>query len=70
MWGAMMWKSTNSNGWEYFGCVKGLGLESYVCQLCVILIMHFCYILNAWRDGKPDNSVRINNCEFGWIGCT
>jgi len=27
----MMWKSTSSNGWEYFDCVRRLGFESYVC---------------------------------------
>jgi len=32
----MMWKSTSLCGWEYFGCVWGLGFESYVCHLDVI----------------------------------
>ena len=34
---AMMWKSTSSTSWKYLVFVGGLGLESYVCQLCVIL---------------------------------
>jgi len=32
----VMWKSTSSNGWEYFDYVKGLGFKSYVCHLCVL----------------------------------
>jgi len=27
----MTWKSASSCGWEDFGCVGGLGFESYVC---------------------------------------
>jgi len=27
----MTWQSTSLSGWEYFGCVRGLGFESYVC---------------------------------------
>jgi len=35
----MTWKSTNSSGWEYFDCVRGLGFKSYVCQLCVVVLL-------------------------------
>jgi len=34
-----MWKSTSSNGWEYLGCVRGFGFESYVCQLSVVILL-------------------------------
>ena len=34
-----MWKSASSYGWEYFDCVRGLGFESYVCQLCVVVLL-------------------------------
>jgi len=34
----MIWKSNSSSGREYFDIVRGLEFESYVCQLCVILI--------------------------------
>jgi len=40
----MTWKSTSSNGFEYFGCVKGLGYKSYVCQLYVIYLLLFLYM--------------------------
>jgi len=34
-----MSKSASSNGLVYFDCVKGLGFKSYVCQLCVIVLL-------------------------------
>jgi len=39
----MTWKSTSSNGWEYFICVRGLGFKSYECLLCVawIILVYF-----------------------------
>ena len=40
-----MWKSTSSSGWEYFDCVRGLGFESYGCQLCVLIWYYFKYML-------------------------
>jgi len=33
------WKSASSNGLEYFDCVRGLGFESYECQLCVVILL-------------------------------
>jgi len=41
MLACMMWKSTSSSGLEYLVLMKGLGLKSYVCQLCVILIVYY-----------------------------
>ena len=35
-----MWvESTSSSGWEHFVCVRGLGFVSYVCQLCVVVLL-------------------------------
>jgi len=40
----MMWKSTSSSDWEYLVMLKGLGFESYVCQiLCYFLIVYFLF---------------------------
>jgi len=42
----MMWKSASSYGWEYFDYVRGLGFESYVCQLCVVyeIMLELCVL--------------------------
>jgi len=37
----MMWKSTSLSGGEYLVVLRGLGFESYECQLYVILICVF-----------------------------
>ena len=36
-----MWKSTSLSGCEYLVMLKGLGFKSYVCHLCVTLIVYY-----------------------------
>jgi len=62
----MMWKSTTSCGWEYFGCGRGLGFESYVCYfLC------YCFIISIYEnmfcyDMMPELWLLAWNI-IGWI---
>ena len=41
-----MWKSTNSNGWEYLIVWEDLGSSLMYAKLCVILIVHFNNIID------------------------
>ena len=55
-----MWNSTSSNGWEYLVCVRGLGFESYVCQLCVVILL---FIFNNMYEYV------IGNVNLYWLKC-
>ena len=53
-----MWKSASLNGWEYLVCVRGLGFESYVCQLCIIILL--LIFNNMYEYG-------IDNVNYYWL---
>ena len=55
-----MWKSISSNSWEYFGCVRGLGFESYVCYLCAIVLL--LIFNNMYEYG-------ISIVSLSWLKC-
>jgi len=57
-------KSTSSNGWEYLFMLRGLGFKSYVCQLCVILIM---YYFNNIIERESDNIIIGIIMKSEWI---
>ena len=48
---ALVWKSTSSSGQEYFNYVRGLGFESYVCQVCDVCFISI-FIYNMWEHGR------------------
>ena len=71
MWSALMWKSTSSNGCEYFDCVRGLGFESYLCQLCDVCFIIFLYII---CEGQVGDNVILYLCSLSqsvnwFVGC-
>ena len=65
----MTWKSTSSCGWEYFGYVRGLGFESYVCYFCVIvLLFQSMQTCSVWYDAW----IMIVSMKHDWLNwlCT